>query len=213
MYAHSRASMSQQGGMSVEPMCQLAGVSRASFYCFLQTKAPRPEEMCVRDALHRAALDHRCYGSRRLTALMKREGSVVNRKRIQRLPREDNLLAVRQRRFVVTTDSAHDLVGYPNLARRMHLTGVYQLWVADLTYLRQQDRLFSFVVVLDAHSRRVIGWALDRFLHAALYASALARAGEPPNPAGGWCITRIGECCMPAASMSTYSVSTTSSPI
>ena len=133
--------------------------------------------MDVRDALHRLALQHRCYGSRRLTAMLKREGFLVNRKRVQRLVREDSLLAVRRRRFVVaTTDSSHALAVYPNLARRMQLTAVNQLRVADITFIRLQQEFVYLAVILDAFSRRVIGWNLHRTLQARLPVRALERA-------------------------------------
>lgn len=176
MYAYIRACMRPQGGLSIERMCQLAQVSRAGFYRSLQEKEPDQEEMLLRDRLHGIALEHRCYGSRRLTAMLKREGLAVNRKRVQRLVREDNLLAVRKRRFMTTTNSDHKLVVYPNLAKRMVLNGTNQLWVADLTYIRLQREFVYLAVVLDAYSRRVIGWALDRRLKASLTVRALEQA-------------------------------------
>jgi transposase InsO family protein len=176
MYAYIRAYMQPQGELSVEWMCHSLQVSRAGFYRSLQQKEPDQEEMLLRDRLHAIALEHRCYGSRRLTAMLKREGLLVNRKRVQRLVREDNLLAVRRRRFTTTTNSDHKLVVYPNLAKRMVLNGSNQLWVADLTYIRLQREFVYLAVVLDAYSRRVIGWALDRSLKASLTVGALEKA-------------------------------------
>jgi putative transposase len=129
--------MSMQGSLSVERMCYLAQVSRAGFYRSLQEQMPVEEEMEVRSAIHRIVVEHRRrYGYRRISAELRRQGMVVNRKRVARIMREDNLLAVQPRAFVVTTDSDHELEVYLNLARRMKLTGVNQLWVADITYIR-----------------------------------------------------------------------------
>ena len=128
--------MSMQGSLSVERMCYLAQVSRAGFYRSLQEQMPVEEEMEVRSAIHRIVVEHRRrYGYRRISAELRRQGMVVNRKRVARIMREDNLLAVQPRAFVVTTDSDHELEVYLNLARRMKLTGVNQLWVADITYI------------------------------------------------------------------------------
>jgi putative transposase len=90
--------------------------------------------------------------------------------------REDNSLCLRRRKFVLTTDSDHRLAIYPNLARELLPTGLDQLWVADLTYIRLESEFVYLAVILDAFSRRVIGWALDRTLEAALALSALRMA-------------------------------------
>ena len=121
-----------QGGLSVERMCELARVSRAGFYRSLQEQVPVEESMEVRSEIQRVALEHRRrYGYRRVTAELRRRGMVVNRKRVARIMREDKLLAVRPKHFVKTTDSCHALDIYVTLARRMTLTGIDQLWIAD----------------------------------------------------------------------------------
>ena len=118
-------------------MCRLAGVSRAGFYRFLQQRHPEEEEMEVRHLIQQIALQHRRrYGYRRITAEFRRRGICVNHKRVARLMREDDLLAVQPTSFLVTTDSQHELQVYLNLARRMKLTAINQLWVADITYIR-----------------------------------------------------------------------------
>ena len=133
--------MSLQGGLTVERMCVLARVSRAGFYRWLTAEAPAEEEMDVRAAIHQVALEHRGrYGYRRVSRELRRRGLVVNHKRVARLMREDNLLAVQPRAWVQTTDSDHELKVYLNLAARMQLTGINQLWVADITYSTPSQR-------------------------------------------------------------------------
>jgi transposase InsO family protein len=134
--------------------------------------------MKVLDRLQGLALEFPSYGYRRLTAALRREGFVVNHKQVLRLMREDNLLCLRKKPFVSTTDSAHGLPTYPNLAPKLELTSVDQLWVADLTYIRLPAEFVYLVVILDAFSRRVIGWELGRTLEARLTLSALRRALE-----------------------------------
>jgi transposase InsO family protein len=129
--------MSMQGSLSIERMCYLAQVSRAGFYRSLAEQMPVEEEMEVRSAIQRIAVEHRRrYGYRRITAELRRRGMLVNHKRVARIMREDNLLAVQPPAFVVTTDSDHELEVYLNLASRMKLTGVNQFWVGDITYIR-----------------------------------------------------------------------------
>ena len=125
----------RQGRVSVEGMCRLAGVSRAGFYWHWQGRSPAAEETDLRDAIQRLALAHRHYGYRRITALLRREGRLANHKRVLRLMREDTLLCLRRAAFVpATTDSRHDFPVWPNVARRLTLSGPNQLWVADITY-------------------------------------------------------------------------------
>ena len=141
--------------------------------------------MKLRDQVQRVALEWPCYGSRRITRQLCRQGWRVNRKCVQRLMREDNLLCLRRRRFVVTTDSNHGWPVYPNLAGDMVRTGMDQLWVADLTYIRLEMEFVYLAVVLDAFSRKVVGWALDRTLEATLTIEALRMALRRRKPAPG----------------------------
>jgi putative transposase len=178
--------MPLQGSLSIERMCQLAQVSRAGFYRSLQSGAPTQEDMEVRSAIQTIAVEHRRrYGYRRITAELRRRGMLVNHKRVARIMREDNLLAVQPRIFRVTTDSAHELEVFLNLAGRMKLTGINQLWVADITYIRLQREFVYLAVILDAFSRRVVGWALDRSLASRLTMSALEQALAKRQPAPG----------------------------
>jgi putative transposase len=158
-------------------MCGLAGVSRAGYYRHWQASRPRQEETALRDRVQRLALANRHYGYRRVTAELKREGWAVNHKRVLRIAREDNLLCLRRRTFVPqTTQSDHRYKVYPNLARRLETTAPNQLWVADITYIRLDEAFVYLAVVLDAFSRKVVGWALDDHLKASLALAALRMA-------------------------------------
>ena len=175
-----------QGDLTVEAMCMLAGVSRAGYYRHWSRSAPRQEPTAIRDHIQRVALANRRYGYRRIAAQLRREGVVVNHKRVLRLMREDNLLVLRTRPFVpVTTDSDHEWQVVPNLARGLVPTGLDQLWVADITYVRLLEEFAFLAVVLDAFSRKVIGWALENHLRASLALSALEMAIKTRRPAPG----------------------------
>ena len=166
-------------------LCALTGLSRAGFY---RSRLPRqgiPVHMELRDEMQKIALESPSYGYRRITAELQRRHFAVNHKRVLRLMREDNLLCVRRRAFVTTTDSRHGLPVYPNLARDLELTAVNQLWVADITYIRLREEFVYLSVVLDAYSRRVIGWALGRTLEADLAVSALRMALVTRAPSPG----------------------------
>jgi putative transposase len=157
-------------------LCRAAAVSRASYYRFLKPLAEKAEEMKLRDAIQKQAVAMPAYGYRRITAALQRAGWEVNHKRVLRLMRADNLLCLRKRAFVRTTDSDHDLRIYPNLARELKPSGLNQLWVADITYIRLLLEFVYLAVILDAFSRRVIGWALGRTLEAKLALTALQMA-------------------------------------
>jgi putative transposase len=168
--------------MSVVQMCEVAGFSRAGYYRSLDPVKPARADMELRDRIQKIALEWPCYGSRRMAKELKRYKFKVNRKRVQRLMREDNLLCVAKRRFVVpTTDSAHGLKVYPNLAASMVLTGIDQLWVADITYIRLEEEFVYLGVILDAYSRRVIGWHLDGGLDESLTLNSLRMALRERN--------------------------------
>ena len=162
--------------MSVERMCELGQVSRAGWYRPGADPQPSDQDLKLRDEIQKIALEWPAYGSRRITAELRRRKWTVNRKRVQRLMREDNLLCLRKRKFVVTTDSDHGLRVYPNLARQMTLTGIDQLWRADITYVRLEVEFVYLAVILDAYSRRVIGWELDGTLEDSLTLAALRMA-------------------------------------
>jgi putative transposase len=169
----------------VNALCQMTGLSRAGYYRWGVPKPRFPVEMEFRDALQKIALESPAYGYRRITAELNRRGFEVNHKRVLRLMRQDNLLCLRHKAFLVTTDSRHDLPVYPNLARELSPSGVNQLWIADITYIRLRAEFVYLAVVLDAFSRRVIGWALGRTLEAGLALSALSMALRQRQPAPG----------------------------
>jgi transposase InsO family protein len=175
-----------QGEIGIDRMCRLAGVSRAGYYRHWQASAPRQEETGLRDAIQKLALLNRHYGYRRIAASLNRAGWLANHKRVLRLMREDNLLCLRRASFVpTTTDSRHGWRVVPNLARGMELTGLDQLWVADITYVHLAEAFAYLAIVLDAFSRRVIGWALETHLRAELAITALDMAIAARRPAPG----------------------------
>jgi putative transposase len=162
---------------SVERMCALAGLSRAAYYRRWGQNAPLQEETALRDAIQRLALANRHYGYRRIGALLRREGWCVNHKRVVRLMREDNLLCLRKPLFKpATTDSRHSWRVWPNLARHLAPTATNQLWVADITYVRLDEAFVYLAVILDAFSRKVVGWAMEDHLRASLALDALEMA-------------------------------------
>lgn len=166
-------------------MVELVGMSRASFYRFDEGSTRMDRDMDLRDGIQRIALKWPSYGRPRITAELKRQGWNVGPNRVRRLMREDNLLCVRKRKFVVTTDSNHGRKVYPNLAEGMELSGIDQLWVADITYIRLEAEFVYLAVVIDAYSRRVIGWALDCTLEDDLPLAALRMAFEQRQPGSG----------------------------
>jgi transposase InsO family protein len=166
-------------------LCALGQVSRTGFYRWQDRGPAMDPDLDLRDQMQRIALEFPCYGWRRMKEELEKRGWQVNHKRLLRLMREDNLLCLRRRKFVVTTDSNHDRPVYPNLAAELELTALNQLWVADITYIRLQWEFVYLAVVLDAFSRRVIGWALDRSLEDELTLAALRMALQQRQPAPG----------------------------
>ena len=163
----------------------MTGLNRVGFYRWRKPATATPVEMEVREEMQKIAVDSPAYGYRRITIELQRRGFSINRKRVLRMMREDNLLCVRRRRFIVTTDSNHSLPVYPNLAGRLKPEAINRLWVADITYIRLQIEFVYLAVVLDAFSRRVIGWALGRTLEAELPLAALRMALAARNPEPG----------------------------
>jgi putative transposase len=158
---------------------EAVGLSRSTIGRHLRC-GPQPtleqKDMSRRVVIHQVALEMRSYGYRPITEELHRRGSIINHKVVIRLLREDNLLCLRRRAFVSTTNSQHHFTIYPNLARKLVLTDINQLWVADITYIRLCQEFIYLAALLDAFSRRCIGWALARYLDARLPLAALKMA-------------------------------------
>ena len=177
-----------QGQVAIERLCRLARVSRAGYYRLWQTSAPRQHDTAARDAIQRLVLANGRYrrGYRYITRQLRHDGLIVNHKRVLRLMREDNLLGLRRRPFVpLTTDTRHRWPVVPNLARDMQLSALDQLWVGDITYIRLKEEFAYLAVVLDAFSRRVVGWAMADHLGASLAVAALTMALAARRPPWG----------------------------
>jgi len=156
---------------------EAVGLSRSTLWRQLhQPSTSNEDELELRSQIQAVALEMRAYGYRPITAELHRRGIKVNHKRVLRLLREDNLLCLRQRAFVRTTDSRHNLRVYPNLTRELVLSNINQLWVADITYIRLLREFIYLAVLLDAFSRRCIGWAISRHIDTQLTLAALQMA-------------------------------------
>lgn len=166
-------------------MCQLTGVSRASYYREWEKTAGSEGETELRDQVQKVALRLRRYGRRRVIEELRRQGCMASKTKIRHILREDNLLAVRKRKFIVTTKKDNQFRVYPNLAEHLELTDINQLWVADITYIRLRNEFVYLAVVLDAFSRKVVGWALGRELKASLTLAALQKALDSRQPGPG----------------------------
>ena len=166
-------------------LCAAANLSRASYYRSLRRREPWAGTMALRDEMQKIALAYPAYGYRRITRELARRGYAANHKRVLRLMRQDNLLCLRRRSWVRTTDSAHAFPVFANLAASLTPTAINQLWVADITYIRLRCEFVYLAVVLDAYSRRVVGWALGRTLQAELALTALGLALSQRQPGPG----------------------------
>lgn len=177
----------QQGELTIERMCALAVVSRAGYYRFrIPTSDAGEEESQLRHAIQQIALETRQYGYRRVTRALRDQGWEANHKRVARLMREDGLLAIRKRRFVPqTTDSGHDLEIAVNVTRQLTPMAVNQLWVADITYVRLGRADVFLAVVMDAFSRKIVGWNLGPKITTELALTALRNAIAWRQPAPG----------------------------
>jgi putative transposase len=178
--------MPLQGSLSVARMCQLAQVSRAGFYRNLGGQAPNEESMILRSSIQDVALEHRLrYGYRRITMELRHRGMAVNHKRVAQMMQEDNLLVARHTEWLRASGPAYELEIYLNLAKRMKISGTNQLWIADITFVRLKTEFIYLAVVLDAFSRGVVGWAVDRTLRQTLPLSALNQAVANRQPPAG----------------------------
>jgi putative transposase len=177
---------SDAGQIHVQHLCRIAGLSRASYYRRFEARAPREADVELTSHIQALSLRYRFYGYRRITAELRRSGIVVNAKRIRRLMREDNLIAMRRKPFAPpTSDSRHGFLIVPNLLRGLVPLGPDQIWVADITYVRLREAFAYLAIILDGFSRKVVGWALAPYLDASLAVEALdhALADRKPKPA------------------------------
>ena len=157
-------------------LCRALSLDRQRYYRFIQAEKHTDRDMELRSEIQKIALEWPRYGSRRIAAELRRHGTPVNRKRVQRLMREDNLLCLRRKSWIRTTDSRHGYAIYPNLVPELELNGPNQLWVSDITYIRLELEFVYLAVVLDAFSRRVVGWDLGRGLDSGLALNAMGMA-------------------------------------
>jgi putative transposase len=171
--------------LSIRRLCELVGTGRTWYYTRPSANEVAARDTALRDAIERLVLEFPGSGYRRVTRAFQREGWVVNHKRVLRVMRQEALLCQLQRRFVVTTDSTHGLRTYPNLLTAAVLAGPDQAWVADLTYVRLPTTFASLACVLDAWSRRCVGWHLSRWIDTDLTLAALERALTTRQPGPG----------------------------
>ncbi len=172
--------------VSVRSLCELMGVSRSWYYQRPSAEQVAERDVDLRDAIERIVLELPGYGYRRVTAELHRQEWEVNHKRVLRVMREESLLCQIRRRFLVTTDSSHSLKTYPNLLEGLILRELNAAWVADITYIRLLTSFVYLAAILDAYSRRVIGWSLSRFIDTKLTLQALEMALETRKPGKGF---------------------------
>ena len=176
-----------QGAPSIDHLCRLGGVSRAGFYRFGEFREPNRAETDLRGKIQAIALENRFYGYRRIgQELWRQHGLTINHTHLRRLLHEDNLLVLRKKPFVpYTTNSRHAFPIVPNLTRNLVPTGLDQIWVADITYIRLAGQFVYLAAVLEAFSRKVVGWALAGHLDASLAIEALDMALKARDPKPG----------------------------
>lgn len=171
--------------LSIERLCELMGFSRSWYYEHPSAEEKARKDVVLRDAIERIVLEFPGYGYRRVTAALRREGWRVNHKRVLRIMRQESLLCQLKRRFKVTTDSAHPFSRYPNLIEDIELQGPDEGWVADITYVRLPSTFCYLAAILDAYSRKCVGWHLSRWIDTCLTLSALQMALSTRQPAPG----------------------------
>jgi putative transposase len=166
--------------LPVQRLCSLAHMARSRYYRMQRTPkaASDPEGERLRLELHAVCAEYMSYGYRRATHELRRRGFCAGRKRIRTLMRKENLRCRRKKRWIPTTDSKHGYRIYPNLAQAMVVERPNQLWVADITYIRLLYEFVYLAVILDAFSRRAVGWALSRHIDTPLTQAALEKALE-----------------------------------
>jgi len=171
--------------LPVSRLCALLGVSRSWYYTHATVRTRQERDAGLRDAIEQIVLTFPGYGYRRVTHALQRDGWRVNHKRVLRMMREESLLCQLKRRFVVTTESGHAHPSYPNLLTDMLLDRIDQAWVADITYIRLPTAFVYLAAILDAFSRRCVGWALSRWIDTDLTLTALTMALAKRQPVPG----------------------------
>lgn len=171
--------------LPISRLCALLGVSRSWYYTHAAVQTREERDAGLRNAIEQIVLAFPGYGYRRVTKALQREGWRVNHKRVLRVMRQESLLCQLQRRFVVTTDSAHAHRSYPNLLTGTVLDRIDQVWVADITYIRLPTAFVYLAAILDAFSRRCVGWALSRWIDTDLTRAALTMALTARQPVPG----------------------------
>ncbi len=172
--------------LAISALCRMLGVGRSWYYERPRVPSQAERDLDLRDAIERIVLEFPGYGYRRVTEALGRDGWDVNHKRVLRVMRQESLLCQLERHFVVTTDSSHGYAVYPNLLAGQELTGLNQAWQADITYVRLPTAFVYLAAILDAFSRRVIGWALSRTIDTRLTLAALEMALARRAPAPGF---------------------------
>jgi putative transposase len=176
--------------LDVQRLCRLAGLSRASYYRSITDDGGETHGHAVQEAIQAICLKHKYYGYRRVTALLRRQDMIVNHKKVLRLMREDNLLALRRAPFLVPPQvppkgKPETFMIVPNLIRGIAPSAPDQVWVADITYVHLARAFVYLAVILDAFSRKAVGWALRHSLDASVAIAALDQALATRNPPKG----------------------------
>lgn len=171
--------------VSLRHLCRWLGVSRSWYYACPSAEERAARDVALREAIERIILELPGYGYRRVTRALQRAGWEVNHKRVLRVMRQEALLCHLKRHFLVTTDSAHNYATYPNLLATTVVSAPDQAWVADITYVRLPTTFVYLACLLDAYSRRCIGWKLSRQINTRLTLDALELALAQRQPAPG----------------------------
>jgi putative transposase len=183
MIAFVQSQVAERPRLSISQMCRLLGLPRGSCYRHKHVGAATDRDAELREHIFQIVLEMPFYGVIRVTETLRQVGFAVGQRRVRRIMRQNGLLCRVKRRVVPTTDSNHKLHVYPNLAPTLELTAPNQLWVADITYIRLRSRFAYVAVILDAFSRRCIGWAISRRIDTALALTALQKAIRSRNGA------------------------------
>ena len=169
--------MISENNFNINKICSVIDVNRSSFYKWKNKSTLRDNNLYLKKEIQGIALEFPFYGYRRITKELERRSIDINHKKVLRIMKEDNLLCRRKKQFKpVTTQSNHGLKIYPNLIENIKVTGLNQVWVADITYIRLVNEFIYLAAILDIFSRKCIGWALSRDINTLLVLNALEMA-------------------------------------